>query len=305
MKKLTFLLVLFACALTLSQAQNSPIVPDDYNPILTGVPSLGVNPDAAGGGMGDIGVSTKPDLNSQYWNSSKYAMAESQGGFAISYTPWLRKIVSDIDIAYLAGYYQIGDAAGTLSASLRYFSLGTVTLRNTADQIAGEDVKPYEMSFDLGYSRKLAENFSMGVNLRFIASDLSIKSEDYNAGYGFSADINGFYSLPIEISSGESKFNLGFNFSNIGTKISYDHNNTSNFLPTNFRIGASYYVPFDKYNRLAINLDANKLLVPTRKSKYAVDENGNELTGTALDQWYSKIGIIKGMGMSFSDAPGG
>ncbi|MDR1544133.1 MAG: type IX secretion system outer membrane channel protein PorV [Prevotellaceae bacterium] len=311
MKKRTFLAALFVFAITLLQAQQN--AKDYYNPILTGVPSLGINPDAAGGGMADIGTATKPDLNSQFWNSSKYAQAESLGGFAISYTPWLRKIVNDIDLAYLAGYYQISDVAGTLSASLRYFSLGKIELRNSAEQVVADVAKPYEMALDVGYSRKLAEYFSMGVNLRFVASDLSIKAPEYYTGYGFAADVNGFYSLPIEITSGESKFNFGFNISNIGTKISYDKGNTSNFMPTNFRLGISYYLPFDKYNRLAFNFDVDKLLVPSRISKHTDSVNydvpnynsEDKKTWSMSDEQYSKIGIMKGIGMSFADSPWG
>ncbi|MDR0830432.1 MAG: type IX secretion system outer membrane channel protein PorV [Prevotellaceae bacterium] len=303
MKKQIFLFALLVSTAAFVQAQDE----DRYNPVLTSVPSLTITPDAIGGGMGDIGVSTKPNLNSQFWNSSKYALAESQGGFSISYTPWLRKIVNDIDLAYLSGYYQISDVAGTLSASLKYFSLGEVTLRQSADQIVVETVKPYEMAFDLGYSRKLAEHFSMGVNLRFVLSDLKVKSEEYHSAPAFSADINGFYSLPIEISSGESQFNLGFNLSNIGTKISYDDFN-KNFMPTNFRLGASYYLPFDKYNRLGFSLEANKLLVPTRTSKYAEKFDANDPynpDNRMTDEEWNDISVIKALGMSFADAPGG
>jgi len=302
MKKSIFVFS-FAALAMFAQAQE---LGDDYNPILTAVPSLAINPDAVSGGMGDIGVSTKPGLSDQYWNSSKYAMSESPGGFAISYTPWLRKIVGDIDLAQIAGFYKISDVAGTLSASLRYFSLGNVTLRENAYDL-GYDVKPHEFAFDIGYSRKLAERFAMGVNLRFIASDLSAKTdENYAPGYGFAADINGFYQLPIELNSGESTFGLGFNISNIGTKISYDKGQTNNFIPTTFRLGASYYIPFDKYNRMSISAETSKLLVPSRSSKFAKDANGNPITDPVeLDSWYSSIGPLKGIGWSFADAPGG
>jgi len=301
MKKSIFVFS-FAALAIFAQAQTEEPA---YNPILTAVPSLAINPDAVSGGMGDIGVSTKPGLSDQYWNSSKYAMAESPGGFAISYTPWLRKIVGDIDLAQIAGFYKISDAAGTLSASLRYFSLGNVTLRQFSYDL-GFDVKPHELAFDLGYSRKLAERFSMGVNFRFIYSDLSAKTDpDYHPGYGFAADINGFYQLPIEIRSGESTFGFGFNISNLGTKISYDQKTTSNFIPTTLRLGASYYIPFDQYNRISVSAEASKLLVPSRQSKFAKDNEGNPLEGDALETWYSNISVMKGIGWSFADAPGG
>jgi len=310
MKKSIFVFSFAALAIFAQAQSDMPNDPswDYYNPLLTGVPSLAINPDAVSGGMGDIGVSTKPGLSDQYWNSSKYAMSESPGGFAISYTPWLRKIVGDIDLAQIAGFYKIGDddRAGTLSASLRYFSLGEVALRQTAEQTP-IIVKPHELAFDLGYSRKLAERFSMGVNLRFISSDLSVQTdENYFPGYGFAADINGFYQLPIELNSGESTFGLGFNISNIGTKISYDKGETSNFIPTTFRLGASYYIPFDKYNRIAIAAETSRLLVPSRKSKNTIGfDKDDPLTWTMTEKEYSDIGVMKGIFSSFADAPGG
>jgi len=300
MKKSIFVFT-FAALAIFAQAQDAA-----SNPILTAVPSLAINPDAVSGGMGDIGVATKPGLSDQYWNSSKYALAGSPGGFAISYTPWMRKIVGDIDLAQIAGFYKISDIAGTVSASLRYFSVGKVVLREHPNAI-GWEVKPHELAFDVGYSRKLAENFSMGVNLRYIYSDLSAKTDpDYRAGHGFAADINGFYQLPIEIKSGTSTFGFGFAISNLGTKISYDKGTTSNFIPTTFRLGVSYYIPFDKYNRIGIAAEASKLLVPSRKSKFAKDASGNPITDPAeLDKWYSNISVMKGIGWSFADAPGG
>ena len=306
MKKSIFIFG-FAALSVLAQAQ----LPDDYyNPILTAVPSLAINPDAVSGGMGDIGVSTKPGLSDQYWNSSKYAMATSPGGFAISYTPWLRKIVGDIDLAQIAGFYKIGsdeeNKAGTLSASLRYFSVGNVTLRQSVSDL-GWDVKPHELAFDLGYSRKLAKYFSMGVNLRFISSDLSAKTDPaYSPGYGFAADVNGYYGLPIEINTGESTFGFGFNISNIGTKISYDKGTTSNFIPTTLRLGVSYYVPFNDFNRIVISAETSRLLVPSRKSKYAEKFDKNDPTTWSMEEaQYSRISVMKGFFTSFADAPGG
>ncbi|MDR3326829.1 MAG: type IX secretion system outer membrane channel protein PorV [Prevotellaceae bacterium] len=306
MRKRLLLLGLTACVVTFLQAQATDEIKDSYNPILTGVPSLGIAPDAVSGGMGDIGAATTPTLSSQYWNSSKYAMMEGPGGFALSYTPWLRKIVSDIDLAYLSGYYNLGEKAGTLSASFRYFSLGNITLTDVNGHENGIAAKPYELALDLGYSRKLSEKFAMGVVLRFLASDLSAQSEDYYTGYGFAADVNGYYTLPIEIKSGESKFGFGFNISNIGTKVSYDKGNSSNFIPTNLRFGASYLIPFDKYNRIAVNADVNRLLVPSRKSKNTKGfDPQDESTWTMEYDQYSDISIIKGIFSSFSDAPGG
>ena len=302
MKKF-FLLGLISLATGVLFAQDKPT--DVYNPLLTGVPSLGIAPDAVGGGMGDVGIASEPTMASQYWNSSKYAMMNGAGGFTLSYTPWLRKIVSDVDLAYLAGYYNISEQAGTLSASLRYFSLGQINLTDVNGQGIGQ-AKPYELAFDLGYSRKLAENFSMGVVLRMVASDLSAKQEGYYTGMGFAADINGYYSLPIEMSAGTSKFGFGFNISNIGTKISYDKGQTSNFMPTNLGLGVSYLLPFNQYNRISFNLDVNKLLVPSRKSKNTEGFDPNDPnTWTMSEQQYNDISVVKGIFSSFNDAPGG
>ena len=305
MKKIVVSVLIFCTSLT-AFAQTTEGLSDQLNPLLTGVPSLSIGPDAVAGGMGEVGVATTPDVNSQHWNSSKYAQALSGAGFAFSYTPWLRSLgVNDIDLAYLAGYYKISDMAGTVSASLRYFSLGEIQLRDNADATP-IPVKPYELAFDAGYSRMLSEHFSMGVAFRFICSDLSARSEDYFPGYSFSADINGYYALPIDIKTGESKLGLGFNLSNLGTKISYDKNETSNFLPTDLRFGASYLVPFDRYNRLSVSLDFDKLLVPSRNSKFTEGYDPNDADTWAMtEDEYNNLSVMKGLAWSFSDAPGG
>ncbi len=305
MKKVVVSIFVFCTSLTVLAAEDATTAKALFNPLLTGVPSLSIAPDAVAGGMGDVGVATIPDVNSQHWNSSKYAQAASNAGFAFSYTPWLRSIVNDIDLAYLAGYYKISDLAGTVSASFRYFSLGGIDLKPDASSIATR-IKPYELAFDAGYSRMLSEHFSMGVAFRFIASDLSVPSEEYYPGYSFSADINGYYALPIDIKTGESKLGIGFNLSNLGTKVSYDKGETSNFLPTDLRFGASYLVPFDRYNRLSVSLDFDKLLVPSRNSKFTegYDPNDADTWGMTEDE-YNNLSVMKGLAWSFSDAPGG
>lgn len=280
------------------------------NPIVSGVPSMSISPDAVAGGMGDVGVATNSDMNSQYWNSSKYAQNESSAGFAFSYTPWLRKLgVNDINLLYLAGYYTPSKMAGTISASLRFFQLGEVLLRESADAIP-LSANPYEMTFDLGYSRMLTENFSLGVVMRLVASDLTAKTDpNYYTGYAFGADINGFYSLPIEMKSGTSRFNFGFNISNIGTRITYDKGDNYNFIPANLRLGVGYQIPFDKYNRLLISLEANKMMVPSRYSKVA--KYNPDFDAANMDTWamtteeYNKISSMEGLIMSWYDAPGG
>ncbi len=199
--------------------------------------------------------------------------------------------------------------AGTISASLRFFQLGEVLLRESADAIP-LSANPYEMTFDLGYSRMLTENFSLGVVMRLVASDLTAKTDpDYYTGYAFGADINGFYRLPIDLKTGTSHFMFGFNISNLGTRITYDKGDNYNFIPANLRLGVGYQIPFDKYNRLLISLEANKMMVPTRYSKVAkynpdFDKTNMETWAMTTDE-YNKISSMEGLIMSWYDAPGG
>ena len=217
---------------------HNDIKENEFNPVNTGVTTLGIAPDARGSSMGNLGAATDPDMNSQYWNPSKYAFAYSTGGLSLSYTPWLRKIVNDIFLANLAGYWKLGSGDNqALSASLRYFSLGEVQM---TDQTGGagvaQTINPYEMAFDLGYSRKLSEKFSMGVVLRYILSDLSFEDqtsgETNTAASAFSADISGYFVSYPMVGRNECQFAWGFDISNIGTKVSYDHGTTHAFLPT-------------------------------------------------------------------------
>ncbi len=281
------------------------------NPIITAMPSLSIAPDAHAGGLGDVGAATTPDLNSQHWNPAKYAFMESHGGFTANYTPWLRKLVSDIDLAYLAGYYKWSDN-DALGMSFTYFSLGEVKLTDLNGTFL-QDAQPNEWALDLSYSRKLHEYVSMAVALRFMYSDLNNGSNaagtgtslELRPGWTMAADVALYYRQPIELPMGTSYFGLGFNVSNLGGKISYDENNTSSFIPANVRLGASYEIAFDNYNRLSVNADINKYLVPTRKSSKAVDANGDPYTGQALSDWYNGLTSPRGWALSFADAPGG
>ena len=313
MKKvlLSMMVLCASCVSIFAQESNDAKETSGYmNPIVSGVPSMSISPDAVAGGMGDVGVATNSDMNSQYWNSSKYAQNESSAGFAFSYTPWLRKLgVNDINLLYLAGYYTPSKMAGTISASLRFFQLGEVLLRESADAIP-LSANPYEMTFDLGYSRMLTENFSLGIVMRLVASDLTAKTDpNYYTGYAFGADVNGFYSLPIEMAAGTSRFNFGFNISNIGTRITYDKGDNYNFIPANLRLGVGYQLPFDQYNRLLISLEANKMMVPSRYSKIA--KYNPDFDASNMDTWamtteeYNKISSMEGLIMSWYDAPGG
>lgn len=299
-------------AVVSSYAEND-IKDNEFNPVNTGVTTLSIAPDARGSSMGNLGAATDPDMNSQFWNPSKYAFGYSTGGLSLSYTPWLRKIVNDIFLANLAGYWKLGQGDNqALSASLRYFSLGEVTTGGTLDDGSNiMTINPYEFALDLGYSRKLSEKFAMGVVLRYILSDLSYNDtqtgESNTAASAFSVDLSGYYTSFPMIGRNECQFSWGFDISNIGTKVSYDHGANNAFLPTNFRLGANFMFPLADYNTLSFGLDLNKLLVPTkpRPKDYDMETaEGQEEYQTALDKWQS-MSPITGIFKSFSDAPGG
>lgn len=260
--------------------------------------------------MGDLGAATDPDANSQYWNPSKYAFAYSQGGVSLSYTPWLRKLVNDIFLANLAGYWKLGSYDNqALSASLRYFSLGEV-VTSTNDPSSGQTFNPYELSLDLGYSRKLSEKFSMGVVFRYIFSDLgfsdSYAGDQQTGASAFSADISGYFTSYPMVGRNECQWSWGWNVSNIGSKVSYNHGENPAFLPTNLRLGTSFTFPLADYHNLSLNLDLNKLLVPARPREIDYDDtpDGQREYLNALEKW-ENMSSISGIFNSFSDAPGG
>ncbi|MGM9828239.1 MAG: type IX secretion system outer membrane channel protein PorV [Muribaculaceae bacterium] len=283
----------------------------EFNPITTGVTSLSIAPDARGASMGDLGAATEPDANSQFWNPSKYAFAYSSGGVSLSYTPWLRKLVNDIFLANVSGYFKLGSGDNqAISASLRYFSLGEVNT-NDASGATTQSLNPYELSFDVGYSRKLSEKFSMGVVFRYIYSDLgftdSYAGNQSTGASAFAADISGYFQTYPVIGRSECQWAWGWNISNIGTKVSYDHGNYPAFLPTNLRLGTSFTFPLADYHTLAINLDANKLLVPARPREKDYDTStteGQQQYLDAVEDW-ENMSPITGIFKSFSDAPGG
>lgn len=283
---------------------------NEFNPVETGVTSLSIAPDARGASMGDIGAATDPDAYSQFWNPSKYAFAFSQASVSLSYTPWLRKLVNDIFLADLSGYYKIGYQDNqAVSASLRYFSLGEVTTRQE-EGIVGQTLNPYEMSFDIGYSRKLSEKYSMGVVFRYIYSALGFSESyagDQNTGASaFAADISGYYTTYPIIGRSECQWSWGWNISNIGSKVSYDGGENPAFLPTNLKLGTTFLFPLADYHTLALSLDLNKLLVPTRprRSDFVDGIEGEEEYIRKLEDWKS-MSPITGIFKSFSDAPGG
>ncbi len=270
-----------------------------FNPVEHAVISQTIAPDARAAGMGDVGAATDPDVNSQYWNLAKYPFCISRAGVALNYTPWLRQLVNDIDLAYVAGYYRIGDY-GALSGSLRYFSLGEVYTSDESDMT----VKPYELSLDVAYSRMLSEKFSLGVGLRWIYSDLRYDySEDSKPASAFAADIAMYYNNYIMLGSRECQLGLGLAATNIGSKISYYGDEESQFIPANLRLGASIMIPIDEYNRFSLSADANKLMVPTVPRQE--DGESNSDYQDRVRRQYSDMSSIKGIFKSFSDAPGG
>ncbi len=281
---------------TVQSAKAEDEVRDQFNPVRTGVTSLSVAPDARAGGMGDVGAATDPDVHSQYWNPAKFPFTISRAGIAINYTPWLRKLTTGIALLNAAGYVRLGDYQA-LSASLRYFTLGEVE--------GGENitVRPYEMSFDAAYSRMLSEKFSAAVGLRYIHSDIS-GHYDHNstAGSAFAADIALYYNTYLMMGQRECQLAWGLNINNIGSKISYG-DDRSYFIPTNLRLGLSYMIPLNEYNRISISADANKLLVPSMplQGSDETDEDYQE----RLDREYYNKSSISGIFTSFGDSERG
>ena len=274
-----------------------------FNPVRYSVTSQMIAPDARSGGMGDVGAATDPDVVSQFWNPAKYPFAISRAGVAINYTPWLRQLVSDMDLGYLSGYYRIGDYSA-VSASLRYFSLGEVGYSSSGDGKYDMTINPYEMSFDVAYSLMLSEKFSLAAAVRWIYSDLTYDySKETTPGSAFAADIAAYYQNYIMLGQRECQLGIGLNISNIGSKIAFGGSNRSEFIPTNLRLGTSLMVPVDAYNKFTIAADANKLLVPTYPVQ-GVDEAGTDYD-TRVQKDYYDVSSIGGIFKSFSDAPGG
>ena len=300
-KKILFLLLALTTAINASAQDKQNM----FNPVTTSVTSLSIAPDARGGGMGDVGAATEADVNSQYWNPAKYPFCVGRAGVAISYTPWLRKLVNDINLANMAGFYRIGDYSA-ISASLRYFSLGEVSLYEDYNSGAteGMTINPYEFAVDAAYSRMLSDYFSMGVGMRFIFSDITYNYEDESSpGKAFAADIAMYYNNYIMMGNRECGIGVGLNINNIGSKITYGGDDNSEFIPTNLRLGLNLTIPFDDYNRFSIAADANKLLVPTYPKKDA-DESDNDYTDRVQREYYD-VSPIAGIFKSFHDAPNG
>lgn len=299
MKKiLSIIIILLSCIAVKAQDKTNM-----FNPVNSAVTSQTIAPDARSAGMGDVGVATDPDAASQFWNPAKYPFCISRAGVALNYTPWLRQLVSDMDLAYLSGYYRIGDYSA-VSGSLRYFSLGEVMLSSGQGEQYDMTINPYEMSLDVAYSLMLSETFSISAGVRWIYSDLTYDyNEDTAPGSAFAADLSCYYQNYINLGQRECQLGLGLNISNIGSKITFGGSDESEFIPTNMRLGAALMIPVNEYNRFTIAADANKLLVPTYP-KQNEDEPDNEYQDRLRKDYYD-VSSISGIFKSFSDAPRG
>lgn len=277
----------------------------ELNPVNSAVPFMTISPDSRSGAMGDAGVATSPDTYSQHWNSSKYAFAENKIGFGISYTPWLKKLVNDMSISYLSGYYKL-DKMQTIGVGLRYFSMGAIDFTDNDGQV-WNSFNPHEFAVDLSYNRKLSDHFSLGLAPRFIYSNLtgglSNGGGDVSqTGKSVAVDINGYYNNDIELFDYDAHWAFGFNIANIGAKMSYTEEE-KNFIPTNLKLGGALTLDLDDYNSITATLELGKLLVPTSPWYLdSTDNNGNQIIYKGKDP---EVGIITGMVQSFYDAPRG
>lgn len=274
-----------------------------FNPVNYAVISQTIAPDARGGGLGDVGAATDPDVNSQYWNPAKYPFNISRAGVALNFTPWLRSLVNDMNLAYLAGYYRIGDYSA-VSASLRYFNMGEVFTSDPDVNSNAMTINPYEMSVDVAYSLMLSEKFSLAAAIRWIYSDMRFDyTEDNSPASAFAADIAAYYQNYINIGQRECQLGVGLNISNIGSKITFSGKEYGEFLPANMRLGASLMIPIDEYNRITLAADANKYLVPTVPKQMEGEDNSEY--EDRVHREYDDVSAISGIFKSFSDAPGG
>ncbi|WP_281336602.1 type IX secretion system outer membrane channel protein PorV [Flavobacterium eburneipallidum] len=304
MKKLP---LLFACLFVISFAKAQ----EQQNVITTGVPFLLVAADARAAGMGDNGVATSADTYSQQWNPAKYAFAIDKQGFSVSYTPYLTDLVNDISLGQLTYYNRVNERSA-FAGSFRYFGLGNIELRETGDpNEIPRTVSPSEFAFDGSYALKLSEKFSMAVGARFINSNLKVASDvgDASSASTFAIDVAGFFqSDEVAYNDFNGRWRAGFNLQNLGPKIKYDNTEfNSNFIPANLKIGTGFDFILDDYNKVALNVEFNKLLVPTPQEVTDLNEDGtiDSADYNIANQNYNSMGWTSGIFKSFSDAPGG
>ncbi|MBN8695546.1 MAG: type IX secretion system outer membrane channel protein PorV [Bacteroidetes bacterium] len=310
----TLVLFSFGNTVQAQSTQNQRADEVQLNTITTAVPFLLITPDSRAGGMGDVGVASSTDVNSIHWNPSKLAFADKKMGIGVSYTPWLRALVPDINLAYLSGYYKT-KKRGTIGASLRYFSLGDITFTDNNGNTIGQ-FRPNEFAVDVAYAIKLSDNFSAGGAVRFVNSNLTggalVEGSQTKAGRSIAVDVSALYKKDkIKLQDKKATAAVGLNISNIGNKMSYSDRggaNSANFIPINLRLGGSLTVLLDDYNSIAIMADVNKLLVPTPPT-YELDTNGAVVykggQPVILAGKDPNRGVAEGMFGSFNDAPGG
>ena len=286
---------------------------DQLNTITTAVPFLLISPDSRAGGMGDAGVAIRPDANAIHWNPAKLAFAENDGEFSMSYSPWLRNLVPDMSLAYLAGYKRLSNKRSAIGGSLRYFNLGSILFTDVNGSTI-RDFKPAEFAVDMAFSQKFSDRFSGGIAIRYVNSNLtggiSVQGANSKAGQSVAADVSFFYmNDQAQLGDKDATFAFGVNVSNIGAKMSYTETAAQNFIPINLRLGPSLKLDLDQYNSIAFNLDVNKLLVPT-PPVYLLDENGaltiDPVTGNyqVASGRDPDVGVMNGILGSFTDAPG-
>lgn len=313
--RITIFLTVFVLATLPTFAQNSVIISgQDPNRrvITTAVPFLNFAPDSRHSGMGDVGVSTTPDANSAHWNSGKLAFVDQKMGFSLSYSPWLGKLVNDMSLSYLTGFFSI-DENSAFGFDLRYFNMGDIQLTDGRGNELGE-FNPRDIAIGGTYSRKLSQNLGLGISSRFIYSNLSgnissVGGSESKPGIGVGVDVGLYYQKQIFAGSKDGSFSWGMNISNIGPKITYNSAEDLDYIPTNFRIGTAYSVDFDPQNTITFALDFNKLLVPTppvyatnEDGTLSTDEDGNLIIEAGKDPNRS---LISGMFGAFADAPDG
>ncbi len=309
MKRLFLYIVACCAALVTASAQETQTEGQRFfNPEIYGVTSLAIAPDARAGSMGDMGVATEADINSQYWNCAKYPWNVARAGVGVSYTPWLRKIVGGINLANIQGFYRIGDYSA-VSASLRYFGVGDVGVQDGSGSVSeGFTFRPYELAIDVAYSRMLTRTFSMGIALRFILSDMNFAPEA-TSGKAFAADISMYRQGYFMIGSRECSMSWGLSINNLGSKINMNagQDNRADFLPATLRLGLNMTIPFNQYNRLSFGVEAYKICVPTKpvyREKGHETETQDEYEVRLNEDYYS-VSSIGGFFKSFGDAPGG
>ncbi|HEY9084202.1 MAG TPA: type IX secretion system outer membrane channel protein PorV [Vicingaceae bacterium] len=312
MKRIILSLLIVSFCSTIKAQEKKSIL--QLNTITTAVPFLLIAPDSRHGALGDAGVASSPDANSMHWNGSKMAFIEKEMGISISYTPWLRDLVPDINLSYISIYKKIGDGDHAIGSSLRFFSLGDIKFTDERGNPIG-DFTPNEWAWDVGYSRKLSDRFSAGIAGRYIYSNLTggidVAGSNTKAGTSFAADVSAFYTNPDAVLFDQDViFNAGINISNIGAKISYTDDAIKDFIPINLRLGQSLTFVMDDYNSITILTDINKLLVPT-PPEYATDDSGRPIIDPATGEQEIESGknpdvpVVTGIFQSFNDAPGG